>query len=271
MAYQDALSGESISVAELFKFTLKDATEVFFTSFEEDITFDSDLYAAGVIWRTRSIKDIDMSVGEITVTVPADDSYFDTDDVLNLRILDYATLEIYQVDRDNLANYRLNFKGVMSTVNINDEVLEMVIRNNLNLLKNLMPRRKYSEGCPHAFGDTECTLIIDSLKVSSTTEAGSDTITIVDTALTEDDNYWRGGYVEMTSGSDSGLKREVKAFTAATDTVDLLRPFPNTTLGETYDIFPHCEKNFDRCDVDFANSIHFGGFQNIPRPEEVLL
>jgi len=271
VAYKDGLSGEAINVAELFKFTLKDATEIFFTSFEEDIIFLTDTYNAGVIWRTRSLKDIDMSVGEIKVTIPADDTYFDTDDILNLRILDYATLEIYQVDRDNLANYRLNFKGVISTVNINDEIIEMTVRNNLNLLKNLMPRRKYSEGCPWAFGDSNCTLTLSGLKVSSTTEAGSDTDTIVDTALTEADHYWRGGYVEMTSGTDSGLKREVKSFTAATDTVELLRPFPNTTLGETYDIYPHCEKNYTRCDTDFSNSDHFGGFQHIPRPEEVLL
>lgn len=76
-----------------------------------------------------------------------------------------------------------------------------------------------------------------SLQTGLTADAGSTAGTLIDAALTEDEGFWVGYIVAMTSGANSGLEREVVSFNATTDTLTFGSDFPSAIgTGDTYDI-----------------------------------
>jgi len=81
----------------------------------------------------------------------------------------------------------------------------------------------YQRLCPWVFGGTECNTDgnadLDSLKASGTADSGS-TTTLVDDALTQADDYWNYGRIEITKGSKT-YYRKVKDFVSSTHTVTL--------------------------------------------------
>ncbi len=55
---------------------------------------------------------------------------------------------------------------------------------------------------------------------STTTSAGAgDGTTLIDTALTQGNNYWKDAVVVILSGNSNGQNRRISAFTAASDTI----------------------------------------------------
>jgi hypothetical protein len=79
---------------------------------------------------------------------------------------------------------------------------------------------------------------VDSLESTGTTgvaDAGGTTTTMVDSALTEADDYWIGYDLVFTSGSNAGESQTVTDFVAATDTITVGTAFSNApSAGDTY-------------------------------------
>lgn len=63
-----------------------------------------------------------------------------------------------------------------------------------------------------------------SYQVEGTADSGS-TTTLVDATLTEADDYWNGGYLIITAGTNYGSVRQVSDFVASTDTVTVSEAF----------------------------------------------
>jgi len=268
MAYKDALSGEQIDIIELYKIIYADATEDYFTS-RTSFTFDGDTYTPlGLIERTPTNRTSDLSPGEMRVSLAYDSGVLDLSEIQNNRKLDNAVLELYQVQVSNVANYRLAFKGTVADVNINATVIEITFKDRFNIMLRNVPRKGYFSSCPYHTYDSDCGLLIANFTETGTGGAGSTTGKVVDAGRTEDNEYFNGGYVEITSGSDSGEFRPIASY--VTGTITLLIPFNNTTLGETYNAVPSCEKKWTKCSDagTFNNEANFGAFQYIPRPEE---
>lgn len=71
-----------------------------------------------------------------------------------------------------------------------------------------------------------------------TSSAGTQT-TIIDTALTQADDYWNGMTIMFRDGANIGLARLITDFDAATDTITVSPPFPSATgSGDDYVIMP---------------------------------
>lgn len=135
----------------------------------------------------------------------------------------------------------------------------------------------YQRQCPWDFGDANCNTNgnadLTSLTASGTADSGTST-TLVDNALTQIDDYWNHGEIQITK---AGIVyyREVKNFAAATDTVtlDVELPFAvdNTC---TYDIFKGCDQTWDACKATKAygpsadNYLNFGGCIHITKPQD---
>ena len=66
-------------------------------------------------------------------------------------------------------------------------------------------------------------------------DAGGDADTLRDAALTQADDYWNGCLVIFISGANVGLGRIVEDFVAATDDLQMMRPFPAAiAAGDQY-------------------------------------
>jgi len=81
--------------------------------------------------------------------------------------------------------------------------------------------------------DTEYTYVAGA--TGNTADSGS-TITLVDAALTEIDDYWNGFKITFTSGTNNGLVGVVTDFVATTDTLTVTT-FPGAIgAGDTYNL-----------------------------------
>ena len=265
-------TAEKLKLIELYKIELADSTIYYFTDFEkgDKFIFDSGTYEPIPLQSEPIQRNSNFAVSEKTVTVPRHSDYVTTADLFE-RYLDNAVLYYYVVDRDNVANYKLAFKGIAGRVAYNFHSVSITFMDKFNLHRKQIPRYLYQESCPYRLFSTKCGLTKATWKTSGTVDsATSDTMT--DAALTEADDYWNFGYIEMTSGAADGDKRMIVDFDAGTDKITILRPWTTTPSGgDTYDIYPHCQKKYTLCDSIFSNSDNYGGCMHIPRPEESLI
>lgn len=133
----------------------------------------------------------------------------------------------------------------------------------------------YQEQCNHMFGDVKCNRDgnsdLTSLTHTGTADAGSTATTLVDNALTQADDYWNFGRIEITIDSETFYRR-VKDFDADTDTVTLDVGLPlSISAGDSYTIYKGCDQTWATCKGNNAwgpsadNSANFLGFLHVWR------
>lgn len=126
----------------------------------------------------------------------------------------------------------------------------------------------YQKLCPYIFGGTECNTNgnadLSSLTASGTVDSGN-TITLVDNTLTQIDDYWDYGKIEITKDSKT-YYRKVKDFVASTNTITFDVELPVSVDNTcTYIVYKGCDKTWDTCSGINAwgpsadNSLNFGG------------
>ncbi len=65
---------------------------------------------------------------------------------------------------------------------------------------------------------------------------------------------------------------EVKQFTSGADTFELVLPMRNTIqVGDTYSVYPGCDKNWETCKTKFDNMMNFRGEPFIPQEQSVAI
>lgn len=135
-------------------------------------------------------------------------------------------------------------------------------------------RFQYQKMCPWIFGGSECDTDdladLTTLKAVGTADSGT-TATLVDNALTQVDDYWNCGEIEITKAGVT-YYRKVKDFVAATDTItlDVEMPFAIDT-DCTYTVYKGCDQTWDTCTGVNAwgpsadNKYNFGGCIHISK------
>ncbi len=82
--------------------------------------------------------------------------------------------------------------------------------------------------------------------------------------------YFDLGYIVFTSGPNNGVTRAVDTYLAG-GVVTLRVGLPNApTNGDTFTIYPGCNKSIVTCDKKFSNKANFGGFSFVPSPETAI-
>lgn len=126
----------------------------------------------------------------------------------------------------------------------------------------------YQRMCPWTFGGTECNTDgyadLTSLTANGTADSGTST-TLVDSALTQVDDYWNHGRIEITYGGKVYYRR-VESFVASTDTITLDVELPFAVDGTcTYVVYKGCDQVWETCESTPAygpsadNNANFGG------------
>lgn len=97
---------------------------------------------------------------------------------------------------------------------------------------------------------------------------GPDNVTLSG-APAADTTFYMQGELYMTGGDNSGHRRMVLSDTAGVTTV--WWPFPAAiAAGDTYILYPGCDKKAMTCAQRYANDRNFRGFLDIPRVQEVV-
>lgn len=158
------------------------------------------------------------------------------------------------------------FLGRVSELSFNRTLAQISVKSMIELLNIKMPRNLYQLSCLHTVYDSGCTVLKSSFLTAGTVlTATNSTLTFTDLKA---NGFFDQGIIEFTSGQNIGLKRTVKAHT--TGNVSLALYLPSTPLtGDTFNIYPGCDRTQSTCDAKFSNLAHFRGYPYIPAPEAI--
>lgn len=146
--------------------------------------------------------------------------------------------------------------------------ITLQVNSDLELLRAAMPRNSYQPGCLHTLFDSGCGLTRATYAVSGTAVSGStlNALAVTDAHAT---GYFDLGTVTFTSGANNGQTRTVKSWTTGSPgTLVPTQAFAAVpAAGDTFTMYPGCDKTSGTCSSKFSNLGRFRGYPMIPSPE----
>ncbi|MBK8772508.1 MAG: DUF2163 domain-containing protein [Rhizobiales bacterium] len=123
----------------------------------------------------------------------------------------------------------------------------------------------YTALCSHTFGDAGCKIDLGSIDVSGAVTSVTSPQVIRDSSRAEAADYFGGGTIRFTTGSNAGLKAlEIKSY-AADGTITTFEPFYYTpSNGDAYVMIPGCRKRKVDCRDKWSNVINSMAFWDLP-------
>ncbi len=139
------------------------------------------------------------------------------------------------------------------------------VNSHLELLNQNMPRNLYQFGCVNTLYDESCTLNQADFAVNDMVGSGS-TASVVQATLSQATGTFDLGVLAYNSGGNNGISRTVKTYIAGTPgSLTLLAPFPVApATGDTFIVYPGCDKQQSTCQNKFSNLANFRGFPYVP-------
>lgn len=256
-------------------FELGLSTTLRFAAYKTNVTFPTagNVYTAKTIQLTDPSHSLEGQIGRITVkfdNVTKDMAAYAAGEDLRGRSL--IVKRIYLDAIASASNYVEVFNGYMEMPSdIGREWLTVPASTGKPLNRKAL-NLAYQRMCPWVFGESECNTDgyadLTSLTAAGTADSGTST-TLVDNALTQVDDHWNFGRIEITYGGKTYYRR-VKGFVASTDTITLDVELPFSVDNTcTYVVYKGCDQVWETCESDFAygpsadNSANFGGCVHI--------
>ncbi len=157
------------------------------------------------------------------------------------------------------------FAGRVAPLTSGRSSTKFTVNSYLDLLNQNLPKNLYQSGCINTLYDTGCTLNPASFVLAGTALTGS-TASILNATIANASGYFDLGKIVFTSGVNNGIGRGIKQYLKGSPgTVALMSPFPQTPAnGDTFNIYPGCDKLQSTCTAKFNNLANFRGTPYIP-------
>jgi uncharacterized phage protein (TIGR02218 family) len=275
-------SSQALMVADLYTLTLLSGTVLRYTDAPQDLTVNGNTYLAAGEGNTVpgfQRGPIRLAIGLQVESLEVDILYDSETRIQGLTPGAFANAGGFdgarvQVDKfltpslTDATRGTVNlFTGVVSDVSAGSGKVNLNVSSDLVYLNAAFPKNYFLPQCNHALFDAGCGLLKSSFAVSGTVDSGTVT-SITDAALTQASGYFALGYVVITSGVNAGLTRMVRDFGGGVLT--LLYPLPDgCAAGDTYTVYPGCDKTQATCRDKFGNLTRFRGFPYVPTPEVI--
>lgn len=263
------LGEEVTTFAYLWKAILQDGTIFAFTSHDEPIAYDGLTYEASSGFLPSAVAtNAGLAVDDLELEGILSSPSITQDDLLAGR-WDGAEIQLFRVNYQSVTDGAIYMRrGWLGEVRAGRVSFVAELRGLAQKLQQQIGQN-YSPTCRATFCDTRCKLVHDDYKFSGTVTTATNYTTFTDSSRTEADGYFNFGLVEFTSGANTGIKREVKTFAAGVITLSL--PFPLTiAVGDAYDIWRGCDKNFSTCKNTYSNVVNFRGEPYIPTADSQI-
>ena len=256
-------------MCELYTLTMLDGDVHYFNTSDQNLTYNGHLYRCDVLAISRgavkSSVGIEVDTTDVTLSGLGQISGLTAPAFARNGGFDGARLTIHRARADRVIHL---FEGSVSDVQVGRYNVTLSVSSDMELLNVQMPRNLYSAGCGHILYDTGCGLTRSAWGVSSAVLADS-TANVILCGLVQADDYFSLGVIEFTTGANVGSKHTIKKY--STGNLGLSYPLDFTpTIGDTFTVFPGCNKALATCKTKFTNSANFRAFPFVPVPEESI-
>lgn len=246
---------------ELYEFILgSDVSR--FTSAEDDITINGDVYTATAIARNGIAQGSDQNNRNVTVTMPAGEDI--AQEYISVPPGEKTTVNIFRYQRDEVPAFDtqvLLFKGRVQTCRFPNDghSAEFACRSIESAMNRNIPRFTYAGMCQHILYDPNCGAVdTDFDFLGSVASISGNTITVTGAGASGFD--FVGGYVRPTGENDFRM-----ILAQSGDVLTLLLPFQTDPTGQNVQAFAGCDHLIEGdCALVFDRVAEFGGFAFVP-------
>jgi len=263
------LSGNEQNVVELYKISAVGMSLFTYTDSKEDVSYHGLTYKAYPIKRSKIVFSTDLRVDQTNIRVAKNWGF---NRAINADLLSGSSLSIVRVNKNNPNEDNLTlFHGEVANISSGFQELELRGQT-LDFLNYQIPRREIQVACNWKLYDRFCavglTLYQEAGTLSQTSSLGKDLVSSVFSS--KSDNYFRQGFIEITTGENDKIKRHVSWHVG--ETVTVIPPFPFSSIpsGTTFKIAPGCKHDTDDCENLFNNIINYGGYPYTPKQDSAL-
>lgn len=280
-------AANSITFADCWAITLNNGTIVYYTSLDSDIALSGNTYTSGgpLFQRGKTTTQIGLEASAMDLTITPHITTAQTDllagepwlqaaiggaldnaqFVLNRAVLNKGTAPW------SVLGSFIGFSGVMGELDIDRTQIVCKLQSDTYALDLQWPRNVFQPGCVHNLYDSGCTVSRSAKAVTGTVASGTSTATLILASLSQATGYFDLGYIVFNGNITSGLASlgslTVKSWVSGTG-ITLAYPLPETPVaGDTFTIYPGCDKQQSTCSSKFSNLVNFRGFPYIPIPE----
>jgi uncharacterized phage protein (TIGR02218 family) len=205
-----------------------------------------------------------MAVDNLDVDAVFDSAYI-TEQDLRAGKYDFAQVEIFQVNYQDVSQGVLKLRrGWLGEVTSHGHYFKAELRGLMQALQQTVGR-VYGKRCDADLGDSRCTVSLAGITLSGSVTSVASRQQFNGSAIPTR----RGGLVVWTSGANAGSKMEVQSVSGSTLALVLPMGY-DLTIGDTYTVYPGCDKLLSTCKATFNNVVNFRGFPYIPGPDQAL-
>lgn len=275
-------SARSFWMADLYTFTLVDGTVLRYTSADIDITTGGNTFSHNgpIISRSRTRVALGTAVDQLDLSITAT-----AETLLSglpwLQAITNGALDGAQVKLERaiaaspedamaggIAGTVNLFEGRVSDTTTDSLTSKVIVRSWLEILNTPLPHNLYQPPCGNSLYDTGCGVSRAAYAAFGAVVSGS-TRQSINCGLGNPAGYFDIGEIVMTSGQNLGVIRTVRTYTPGV--VALAYPLPKpVSVGDTFTIYPGCDKRLATCRDKFNNLPRFRGTPFVPVPETAL-
>lgn len=249
------------------------------TTYNEDIEFNEDIYLSNNPWLTRSRFKLTntMAIPSIDIRIIASNTIFfgglDLKSQVHNGLLDRGEVTLNRMFFNALTNERIGtiliFSGYVGPIQpIDGNSITFTCKGGNNLFTQNIPRRLYQVGCGNSFCDAGCTLNPFFYTATFVVDSGATRTFVPWTVAPANPEYYQWGMLTVTNGPAA---REERTITFADSSgVTLVYPLYNIPEpGDEFSAFEGCDKTLETCERR-SNSDNRDAFPFIPAPSSMV-
>lgn len=267
-------------MCDLYEITLSSGLSFRYASYDMDITLPS----GGVFSckgpqfkrdRTKLSSTIAVDKMNVTVLLDAADTISDVPimHIAHNGGFDEATLSLFRCFMSSpgtVVGVVEMFTGYVDVKDGGGLKMNWEIKSSVQRLNVDYPLRKYYPTCPYSLYDAGCGLDIAAY---STTGVVTGVIgqQVFNTSIAFTDQYYDQGGVEWLTGALSGVAAPIKSSTSLNGQIVMLIPLGAApAVGDTFRIYPGCDKTPSTCKNKFNNTLRNRATPYIPLKEAIV-
>lgn len=265
------IQGEVTTRARLCRIARLDGEVFAFTDHDQDITYSGVTYLALNSFDSSAVDNAaGLSVANLDFSAIIDSESL-TESELRTGLFDFATFELREVNYKDLTlgHYSVRF-GILGEVSVAGPFYQGELRGLAQLMQQKVGRN-HTRRCIYDLGDSNCTVDLAPLTNTGTVATVTNRQSITVSGLSDADDYYNHGLLTWTSGLNVKFPMEVKRWVLSSGAVELFLPEPfNIVVGDTFEVYPGCDKNRPTCVTKFNNVVNFGGFPDMPGRDQIV-
>jgi uncharacterized phage protein (TIGR02218 family) len=272
-ALAELMNSNQFMMADLYLIALKSGETLRWTSTDFNVVWAGVNYTPVPISRNeiRLVRGIEVST--LTLMINPDDTVQVAGNpflvACKVGALDGATLILQRGYFTNYADPCVGvlhlFEGTISVESADGMQAELQVRDYISLFNVQMPRNSYQPSCNNTLYDAGCGVSRVSRQVFGTVLANSSKL-LINHNLQNPVGYFNQGVIEFITGVNAGVISTIQKHLAGT--LGLSIPLKSTpSAGDTFYVYPGCDRTLDTCKNTYNNVIRFRGQPWIPKPE----